>query len=66
MSTRFYPLYQKGNPQLRVFLPNFWAKIIKPELDQPSNIVSFAVSMEMVKILISINSRIINLKYLLF
>lgn len=37
-----------GNPQLRVFLPNFWMKIIKPDNKQPKNTVCFEVSMEMV------------------
>lgn len=51
MSTRWYPLYQRGNPQLRVFLPNFWAKIIPPpEARQPENVVTFNVSMEMVNL----------------
>ena len=30
MSSRWYPIYQRGNPQLRVFLPNFWMKLVKP------------------------------------
>lgn len=47
MSTRWYPLYQKGNPQLRVFLPNFWMKLVRPENEQPPNVVLFKVSMEM-------------------
>ena len=49
MSTRWYPIYQKGNPQvfcstvqllflfilqLRVFLPNFWMKMVKPNYNQ--------------------------------
>ncbi|XP_065209612.1 large ribosomal subunit protein uL23m [Planococcus citri] len=41
MSTRFYPIYQLGNPQLRVFLPNFWMKLVKPEEPQPPNVVQF-------------------------
>ncbi|XP_046397496.1 39S ribosomal protein L23, mitochondrial isoform X2 [Ischnura elegans] len=49
MSTRWYPLYQKGNPQLRVFLPNFWMKLVKPKFSQPPNVVKFKVSMEMTK-----------------
>lgn len=49
MSTRWYPLYQKGNPQLRVFLPNFWMKIVKTEHKQPDNVVTFETSMEMVR-----------------
>ncbi|XP_076761598.1 mitochondrial ribosomal protein L23 [Xylocopa sonorina] len=49
MSTRFYPLYQPGNPQLRVFLPNFWMKLVRPEHDQPKNVVQFHCSMEMTR-----------------
>lgn len=41
MSSRFYPIYQMGNPQLRVFLPNFWMKLVKPEEPQPPNVVQF-------------------------
>ncbi len=26
-----YPLYRKGNPQLRVYLPNLWMKLVNPE-----------------------------------
>lgn len=50
MSTRWYPLYQKGNPQLRVFLPNFWLKLLpqeKKEFKQPPNLVKFQCSMGM-------------------
>lgn len=49
MSTRWYPLYQKGNPQLRVFLPNFWMKLIEPGNKQLANVVQFHCSMEMTK-----------------
>ncbi|XP_055598312.1 probable 39S ribosomal protein L23, mitochondrial [Uranotaenia lowii] len=49
MSTRWYPIFQRGNPQLRVFLPNFWLKLIKPEHEQPPNVVQFGCSMEMTK-----------------
>lgn len=44
-----YPLYQRGNPQLRVFLPNFWLKLIRPVHEQPPNVVQFACSMQMTK-----------------
>ncbi|KAK9875768.1 hypothetical protein WA026_009561 [Henosepilachna vigintioctopunctata] len=47
MSTRWYPLYQTGGPQLRVFLPNFWMKLVRPTHDQPQNVVQFSCSMEM-------------------
>lgn len=49
MSSRWYPLYQRGNPQLRVFLPNFWLKLVRPAHPQPQNIVQFKCSMEMTK-----------------
>uniref|UniRef100_A0ABK9NGR1 Large ribosomal subunit protein uL23m n=1 Tax=Glossina morsitans morsitans TaxID=37546 RepID=A0ABK9NGR1_GLOMM len=49
MSTRWYPIYQRGNPQLRVFLPNFWMKLIRSRDEQPKNIVTFSVSMQMTK-----------------
>ncbi|XP_045479916.1 probable 39S ribosomal protein L23, mitochondrial [Harmonia axyridis] len=47
MSTRWYPIYQRGSPQLRVFLPNFWMKLVRPTHEQPPNVVQFACSMEM-------------------
>lgn len=47
MSTRWYPLYKRGNPQLRIFLPNFWLKLVQPTLRQPENTVQFECSMEM-------------------
>ncbi|CAG9805193.1 unnamed protein product [Chironomus riparius] len=49
MSSRWYPLYQRGNPQLRVFLPNFWMKIVKTPNQQPENVVCFEVSHQMTK-----------------
>ncbi|CAH2267297.1 probable 39S ribosomal protein L23, mitochondrial [Pararge aegeria] len=49
MSTRWYPLYQRGNPQLRVFLPNFWMKLVQPCANQQPNLVQFHCSMEMTK-----------------
>lgn len=50
MSSRWYPLYKQGNPQLRVFLPNFWLKLINPGgHKQPAHIVQFACSMGMTK-----------------
>nr|CAD7455373.1 unnamed protein product [Timema tahoe] len=44
-----YPLYQRGNPQLRVFLPNFWMKLVEPVHKQPNNVVQFIVSTEMTR-----------------
>lgn len=43
-------MYQKGNPQLRVFLPNFWLKLVQPEYKQPNNVVQFQCSMEMTRL----------------
>ncbi|KYQ53994.1 putative 39S ribosomal protein L23, mitochondrial [Trachymyrmex zeteki] len=40
-------MYQRGNPQLRIFLPNFWMKLIAPINQQLPNIVQFHCSMEM-------------------
>lgn len=44
-----YPIYQRGNPQLRVFLPNFWMKLVRPPPRQLPNIAHFQCSMEMTK-----------------
>uniref|UniRef100_A0A131Z5S9 Large ribosomal subunit protein uL23m n=1 Tax=Rhipicephalus appendiculatus TaxID=34631 RepID=A0A131Z5S9_RHIAP len=49
MSSRIYPLYVKGNPQLRVFLPNFWMKLVKHDKPLPPNEVKFIVSIQMTK-----------------
>ncbi|KAJ8675257.1 hypothetical protein QAD02_011043 [Eretmocerus hayati] len=49
MSTRWYPLYLRGNPQLRIYLPNFWMKLIKPEYPNAKNVVEFHCSMEMTR-----------------
>lgn len=40
-------MYQRGNPQLRVFLPNFWMKLVNKQFKSPDNIVEFHCSMEM-------------------
>ncbi|KAK9509614.1 hypothetical protein O3M35_006884 [Rhynocoris fuscipes] len=47
MSSRWYPIYRKGNPQLRIFLPNFWMKLVRPLYKQPSNIVQFITPTQM-------------------
>ena len=38
-----YPLYWKGNPQLRVYMPQFWMKLLHPKRAVPDNIVNFQV-----------------------
>lgn len=47
MSTRFYPRFVKGNPQLRIFLPDWKMIMIKPAKNMPDNIVSFKVDPRM-------------------
>ncbi|XP_073999850.1 mitochondrial ribosomal protein L23 [Rhodnius prolixus] len=47
MSSRWYPIYKKGNPQRRIFLPNFWMKLVRPLFKQPTNIVQFITPTEM-------------------
>lgn len=47
MSTRWYPRYVRGNPQLRVFLPDFWMKLKKPDIPLPPNKVLFHVPVQM-------------------
>ncbi|RWS25863.1 39S ribosomal protein L23-like protein [Leptotrombidium deliense] len=47
MSTRYYPRYVRGNPQLRIFLPNFWIKLIKNDVKSPPNHVTFKVPLTM-------------------
>lgn len=44
-----YPLYWKGNPQLRVFMPLFWMKMVKPEEKVPHGSVRFEVHPQMTK-----------------
>ncbi|XP_046715823.1 39S ribosomal protein L23, mitochondrial isoform X2 [Silurus meridionalis] len=44
-----YPLYQLGNPQLRIFRPTFSMTLVRPGKPQPQDTVQFRVSMEMTK-----------------
>lgn len=47
MSTRFYPRFVKGNPQLRIFLPDWKLIMVKPSERQPKNIVTFKTDCRM-------------------
>ena len=49
MTTRLHRLWVPGAPQRRVFLPNFWMKLVRPEppLKLPPNVVLFHVSPQM-------------------
>ncbi|XP_072128380.1 large ribosomal subunit protein uL23m isoform X8 [Mobula birostris] len=44
-----YPLYQYGNPQLRIFRTNFFMTLVRPGKEQPENTVQFRIPMEMTK-----------------
>ena len=41
-----YPLYQLGNPQLRVFRTNFFIQLVRPGTAQPEDTVQFRIPME--------------------
>lgn len=41
-----YPLYQLGNPQLRVFRTNFFVQLVRPGTAQPEDTVQFRIPME--------------------
>ncbi|XP_046450620.1 39S ribosomal protein L23, mitochondrial-like [Daphnia pulex] len=50
MSTRIYPAFKSGSPKLRVFLPDFWMKLVKPSHNLLPNQVQFVVSSQMTKL----------------
>lgn len=50
MSTKLYRLYQVGNPRTRVFLPDFWMKLVHIDRKQPPNVVMFHVHMNMTRL----------------
>ncbi|XP_030646626.1 large ribosomal subunit protein uL23m [Chanos chanos] len=45
-----YPLYQLGNPQLRLFRPTFTMTLVRPGKEQPPDTVQFRIPIEMTKI----------------
>uniref|UniRef100_A0A6I8P2T1 Large ribosomal subunit protein uL23m n=1 Tax=Ornithorhynchus anatinus TaxID=9258 RepID=A0A6I8P2T1_ORNAN len=45
-----YPLYQRGNPQLRVFRTNFFVQLVRPGQEQPEDTVQFRIPMTMTRI----------------
>jgi len=49
MSSRWYPRYVLGNPQLRIFLPDFWMILQKPKDPIPHNQIQFKVPVFMTK-----------------
>nr|XP_008507595.1 PREDICTED: 39S ribosomal protein L23, mitochondrial-like [Equus przewalskii] len=48
--TVLYPLYQLGNPQLRVFRTNFFIRLVRPGTAQPEDTVQFRIPMEMTRV----------------
>ncbi|XP_078538866.1 large ribosomal subunit protein uL23m [Lissotriton helveticus] len=44
-----YPLYQQGNPQLRIFRTNFFMTLVRPGREQPEDTVQFRTALEMTK-----------------
>uniref|UniRef100_A0A3B1IXT4 Large ribosomal subunit protein uL23m n=1 Tax=Astyanax mexicanus TaxID=7994 RepID=A0A3B1IXT4_ASTMX len=50
MSRRLiYPIYQLGNPQLRIFRPTVSMTLVRPGKEQPSDTVQFRIPMQMTK-----------------
>uniref|UniRef100_A0A3B3CHV5 Large ribosomal subunit protein uL23m n=1 Tax=Oryzias melastigma TaxID=30732 RepID=A0A3B3CHV5_ORYME len=49
MKNIFFPIYQLGNPQLRIFRPNWFLTLVRPGKEQPPDTVQFRVPMEMTK-----------------
>ncbi|VBB26827.1 unnamed protein product [Acanthocheilonema viteae] len=50
MSTRVYRLWQPGNPKIRVFLPDFWMKVVDPHpVRLPKHVVKFEVDKRMTR-----------------
>ncbi|ESO93238.1 hypothetical protein LOTGIDRAFT_119560 [Lottia gigantea] len=45
-----YPIYWKGDPQLRIYLPLFWMKLLKPKVNIPNDRVHFEIHPQMTKI----------------
>uniref|UniRef100_A0A8D0CDM2 Large ribosomal subunit protein uL23m n=1 Tax=Salvator merianae TaxID=96440 RepID=A0A8D0CDM2_SALMN len=45
-----YPLYQHGNPQLRVFRTDYFVKLMRPYAPQPEDTVQFQIPIEMTKV----------------
>ncbi|XP_027264674.1 39S ribosomal protein L23, mitochondrial isoform X6 [Cricetulus griseus] len=46
----WYPLYQLGGPQLRVFRTNFFIQLVRPGTAQPEDTVQFRIPMEMTRV----------------
>ncbi|XP_013381293.1 probable 39S ribosomal protein L23, mitochondrial [Lingula anatina] len=42
-----FPVYWKGDPKNRVFLPTFWMKLVKPDREMPPDYLQFIVHKQM-------------------
>ncbi|XP_054828773.1 39S ribosomal protein L23, mitochondrial [Eublepharis macularius] len=45
-----YPLYQLGNPQIRVFRTNYFLTLVRPGVPQMEDTVQFRIPMEMTRL----------------
>ncbi|XP_062973196.1 large ribosomal subunit protein uL23m [Elgaria multicarinata webbii] len=45
-----YPLYQLGNPQVRVFRTEYFLTMVRPGVPQPEDTVQFRIPMEMTRV----------------
>ncbi|XP_003214807.1 large ribosomal subunit protein uL23m [Anolis carolinensis] len=45
-----YPIYQYGNPQLRVFRTDYFLTLVRPGIPQPEDTVQFRIPMEMTRV----------------
>lgn len=46
-----YPVFQPGDPQLRVYLPLFWVAMLNPGKNAPSNRLLFRVHPQYIRLL---------------
>ncbi|XP_075996839.1 large ribosomal subunit protein uL23m [Genypterus blacodes] len=44
-----FSVYQLGNPQLRIFRPNWFLTLVRPGKEQPPDTVQFRIPMEMTR-----------------
>ncbi|XP_077177625.1 large ribosomal subunit protein uL23m [Paroedura picta] len=45
-----YPIYQYGNPQIRVFRTNYFLTLVRPGAIQPEDTIQFRIPMEMTRV----------------
>ncbi|PAA79948.1 hypothetical protein BOX15_Mlig028602g2 [Macrostomum lignano] len=42
-----YPVYQPGDPQVRLYMPNYWMKLVRPRFPLPPGVLKFEVQPQM-------------------